>query len=818
MPATIVVGVDGSGRTHRLAEIAVAFPGPVLELPGWTEPAQAWADRLAAATTGTLIVVDDAHRLPGAVLRELAAAARRGVPMLVARRPTIDRPELAELDEALAGGGTVVLEPLDLAAVARLTGRLTGRRVTASEAARVHAASDGRPAIVAALAGAGHGTTPALVARVQRHLARRPPAVTALARVLALRHGVPEPPEGVPGSPGRGDSRELPDATLAAAAGIALPDLAALMRDLRDSGWFAGTGETLVPAIAAAIRQEASPAERRRVHDAVASALMATGTSAVPAAEHLRAARARSGAAAVIYQRAGEQLRFSRPADALAWFDDAAACGVPLPGLAAGRAEAAALLGHPHSPDVPPGADPEGRLTLVAGAVAAHDGRAGRAAETLLAATAPGPVLAVPALMVVGRLDPARTAARTPAPASLLRLAEAALATGRPARALPLLIEAAEAVERAEPAVVLPDTPHALGALVAVTAGDQATAEALLRRALASTVGGPVAAQRHRLLLAWVRLRAGRYDTAAEELERPAGAPLPGREALLWAALGAGLARRRGDLARMRQSWTGAEPILARGAVDLLQIEAVEELVVTAARLRGHRRIEPVLGRLEQIVADLGAPPAWLVSAHWIRLQVAVALEEPAVAEQGAAALRAVAREAGAELGDRQQAQCAAAGMWAAVLRDEVDAPAVLAAAERLAEVELPWEGSRLAGQAALRVRDPAVARWLLERARGLVFVKEGVAPVEPRPTGGVLSDREQAVARLVLAGRTHREIGAQLYISAKTVEHHVARIRTKLGATSRAELVTALHETLGETQPAIRVSTTGGRSPNPGA
>jgi DNA-binding CsgD family transcriptional regulator len=59
------------------------------------------------------------------------------------------------------------------------------------------------------------------------------------------------------------------------------------------------------------------------------------------------------------------------------------------------------------------------------------------------------------------------------------------------------------------------------------------------------------------------------------------------------------------------------------------------------------------------------------------------------------------------------------------------------------------------------------------------------------------LSEREREVARRVLEGRTHREIGAQLYISAKTVEHHVARVRQKLGATTRAELLAAIREEL---------------------
>jgi len=54
-------------------------------------------------------------------------------------------------------------------------------------------------------------------------------------------------------------------------------------------------------------------------------------------------------------------------------------------------------------------------------------------------------------------------------------------------------------------------------------------------------------------------------------------------------------------------------------------------------------------------------------------------------------------------------------------------------------------------------------------------------------------------VARLVLDGSTHREIGAQLYIAPKTVEHHVARIRSKLGAGTRAELLAMLREMLGD-------------------
>ena len=62
-------------------------------------------------------------------------------------------------------------------------------------------------------------------------------------------------------------------------------------------------------------------------------------------------------------------------------------------------------------------------------------------------------------------------------------------------------------------------------------------------------------------------------------------------------------------------------------------------------------------------------------------------------------------------------------------------------------------------------------------------------------PRLGLDVEREVEVARLVVAGETYKVIGARLFLSPKTVEHHVARIRTKLGAASRAELITLLRE-----------------------
>jgi len=730
---TVVVGVDGAGRTHRLRELAPA--GSV-----WVTP-----DTPSVPPAPAALVVDDPHRLDDATLHALCAAARQGVPVLLGRRPTIDRPALAELDELVARTGVDQLTPLDAAGLAAVTGRPS----TPEDVA----ASGGLPA-VAALAG-----TPGLLARVQRRLATAGPGVAGVARVVAL-------------------GLDLADDVLAAASGQTADGLAVALRELRDGGFLVPGDERMVPAVAEALLADLAPAQRRRVHDAVAQALVASGADPVLAATQLRAARIRTGAD--IFRAAGDRLRFTDPAAAIGWYDDAADAGADPDTLAVGRAEASALLGLP----VATGTDE--RLTHVAGAVAAHEGRPARAVEALLATD---PLLAVPSLVALGRRAEAEQIVKAhPGPPALTRTAEGMIAAVSPAAAVPLLIEAAEAAERTPPAAVLPDTPHAWGAVVAVTAGDAATAEHLLRRALDHGIGGPAAALRHRLLLAWVRLRAGRYDTAVAELRR-LDADLPGREALLATALRAGLARRSGDIARLREAWTTVEPVLARQAVDLFQAEQVEELAVAATRLRRPQRIVPVLDALDATVDALGRPSAWLVTVEWIRLQLGVAADDAAAVRAAAQAITAAApRES------RQRAQEAAATAWVRSMAGEVDVVAVVAAVDGLAAAELPWEASRLAGHAAIRTTDPSVARRLLEVARDLSGA-EPSGPAAPAGTPAGLSEREVEVARLVLDGRTHKEIGAQLFISPKTVEHHVARIRTKVGATDRAEFVAALKQ-----------------------
>lgn len=55
----------------------------------------------------------------------------------------------------------------------------------------------------------------------------------------------------------------------------------------------------------------------------------------------------------------------------------------------------------------------------------------------------------------------------------------------------------------------------------------------------------------------------------------------------------------------------------------------------------------------------------------------------------------------------------------------------------------------------------------------------------------GPLSRREVDVARMVASGMTNREMAARLFISERTVEGHLERIRNKLGVRSRTEVAT---------------------------
>jgi DNA-binding CsgD family transcriptional regulator len=55
------------------------------------------------------------------------------------------------------------------------------------------------------------------------------------------------------------------------------------------------------------------------------------------------------------------------------------------------------------------------------------------------------------------------------------------------------------------------------------------------------------------------------------------------------------------------------------------------------------------------------------------------------------------------------------------------------------------------------------------------------------------LTVRETQIAQLVTEGATNTEVGAQLFISPRTVEYHLRNMFQKVGVASRTRLVAAL-------------------------
>jgi DNA-binding CsgD family transcriptional regulator len=92
-------------------------------------------------------------------------------------------------------------------------------------------------------------------------------------------------------------------------------------------------------------------------------------------------------------------------------------------------------------------------------------------------------------------------------------------------------------------------------------------------------------------------------------------------------------------------------------------------------------------------------------------------------------------------------------------------------------------------------------AEAFAERARRELLATGGTVRKRTVETVSELTAQESHIARLAVDGRTNVEIGAQLYLSVRTVEWHLGKVYTKLGVGSRRELRRALAR-LGQADP----------------
>ncbi|MEV0155279.1 LuxR C-terminal-related transcriptional regulator [Micromonospora sp. NPDC050686] len=809
--AVAVTGPGGHGKSALLEALARAYRPTGIEVLS-TVP-----DPAAPVAPDAVLLIDDAHLLDEARLRTLRRLVATGWQrVVVAYRPWPRPAALVDLVGALGRERQpLLLTPFDR------------RRTDAFLAALPE--SDRRPDL-AGFVTEQTGGVPRDVERLLRGLREQdgaavvppvPPRPVVLdfapdlanlapdvqRLLLALASDVPLPPDLLAAALGR--EQQLVDELFSAATAAGL----------------LGADHRLTPVVRRAVVTLTPATDRAAVWRRLTELQLARAGAVLPMVRALSAAGVASDCPAPALVAAAEEALAEEPALAAELFASATAAGHPATGrqavasALAGDLDAALRLADRLLATAPQTERAE--AAVVAAVALAHRGHLGRSIELYRWSAVP----ASTAFAAVGALATGQPAASSTAHAADTTASPPTLHTtaarltaqgvrdsigGPPTAALSTLVRAAALLEPDGRAVLLPDSPAALAALTALHCGELDIAERVLDRAEAGRVGGPLMARRHRLLQAWIMMTRGRTAAAAEQLSAVATAeePLEARDLLFATTLQVGLARRNSDLGALRLGWEHALEAIVRHPVDLFTLLPLGELAVAGARLGDLVRVEPHLRQARELLGRLGDPPLWATPLHWSALHAAILAEDPAAADAHVAVLLATAddnRYAGAV--------AAAAASWVDVLRGVVDPVRVEAAARGLHDAGLHWDAARLAGQAAIRTSDRRAMTTLLDCARTLQGWPAGTGSAHRARAGGPeeqvvgavtsaphrLSDREHEVAELVVAGLTYREIGDRLFISAKTVEHHVARMRSRLNCANRAELLALLRTVVAD-------------------
>ena len=326
------------------------------------------------------------------------------------------------------------------------------------------------------------------------------------------------------------------------------------------------------------------------------------------------------------------------------------------------------------------------------------------------------------------------------------------------------------------------------------------------------------------------RFRAGHWDHAAQLAGRAlalhAGGLAEGNAHMTVAQVAAA----RGDSGAARDSLARAREKLKREAAAMWNapVDALAaELELSAGRAAAGRDL--VIRGLA--LTEGQEYPFYTARLHWVAARVEAELAEEARARFDQPGERA-AQSRAADLAERITGQVAATSSaapapevllyealciaeltraehapdpaaWDAPIAraDALGIPAVGAYARwRQAEAALAL-GQRHAAVGPLRAAAATAAelgaRPLLDEIGALARrgrVDLGAAPDRAGADDLDLTARERDVLRLIAAGRTNREIGAELFISPKTASVHVSRILRKLNVRGRVEAAAVAH------------------------
>ncbi|WP_425003287.1 isoniazid response ATPase/transcriptional regulator IniR [Mycolicibacterium sp. S3B2] len=818
-PAVMAVtGGIGTGKSSTLAAVRVALDaGGVAVTPRLPRPGE---------KPGQAVVIDDAHLLDDDALHQLTELVLdRTCTVVVAAEPLTHRPALRALVIAVQRERPVLaLSALTAADIADAAATILATEPSPELIRALTTVTGGLPLLITA-ALSEPGTDPvALARRAEQALTERlrwcDDAVLDAVVVLSL-------------------SGELGAADLAAAMRIEVPDAVALVDRARASGLL---GPSLPDTFLQRVHHCAAHSVGAARHRQLETTLLTTQLDAASLSAELALQLAEHGL---------QDDRLARPLTDLAGRPDTA------PARAARLLRAARSAGGTHvsaaladalatsgdlvtagrmAEEMVGSEDRDERVAAVriAAAAAAHDGAMAQAADLYRwLGPQPDPVVAVSGVLAgvaVGDLELARSAfgGRAQGPPTSASRAARCLGDGvlasvdRPYLEVVSVLGRAAGVD-ADQLPIGADSAAAVAALAALHGGDPVRARSVLARALhgdgpagpelSGSAHGRAYSHRHRLLQGWLRMQDGQLRAAGTDaravLNAPDG-PLPRRDALWAHALNTAIARRAGDSGALHTHWHAAMEVLVECSVDVFSVLPVGELWVAAVLLRRQDRVEHPVREVFAALESLGNPPLWSVPLQWAGVHAGILANTPeAVAPYGQALTSAAAGSTYA------RALATAGRTWLRVLAQRVDTDDVTAAARTLCQFGLTWDATRLASQAALHSPDARVSGAMLQLARDLkhtIAADESALSERPsagprrgevvRPAAPTLSDREREVAELLLLGRPYRDIGSQLLISAKTVEHHVARIRRRLGAESRSEMLSMLRALL-DTAPA---------------